>query len=88
MMNEFYMEMEVGDANPLSFLSLESPPASPAFFGDLPALLALAVNFEGEVFFKFLFGDPNVWPPILLGDCPAIVPYFLKLFFNPGESCS
>ena len=87
MMNEFYIEIEVGDANPLSFLSLESPPASPAFFGDLPALLALAVNFEGEEFLMFLFGDPNVWPPTLLGEFPPIVPYFLNPF-NPGESCS
>ena len=87
MMNEFYMEMEVGDANPLSFLSLESPPASPAFFGDLPALLALAVNFEGEFEVYFLEGDAKFAPPILVGELPpAIVACFLIL--RPGESYS
>jgi hypothetical protein len=57
------------------------------FFGDFPALLALAVNFEGEPEVYFLEGDANAAPPILLGELPpAIVACFLIL--RPGESYS
>jgi len=88
MMKEFCIEIEVGEANPLSFLSLDSPTApSPAFFGDFPALLALAVNFEGEFEVYFLEGDAKFAPPILVGELPpAIVACFLIL--RPGESYS
>ena len=43
-MNEFCMEIDVGEASPLSLLSFSSFPSF--LFGDFPALLALAVNFE------------------------------------------
>jgi len=84
MMNEFCIEIEVGEASPLSFLSFDS--VSPDFFGDLPALLALAVNFEGDLLLV-LFGDPKVYPPILLGELPPIVICFF-IPFKPGDSVS
>jgi len=62
MMKEFCIEIEVGEARPLSFFSFSS--SSPGFF---PALLALAVNFEGDAALPVLFGD---WPGILDGDKP------------------
>jgi len=52
MMNEFYIEIEVGEARPLSFFSVVS--SSPGFF---PALLALAVNLDGEDDLRVLLGD-------------------------------
>ena len=60
MMNEFCIEMEVGEARPLSFFSFSS--SSPGFF---PALLALAVNLDGDLL--VLFGD---WVGSLDGDMP------------------
>ena len=87
MMNEFCIEIEVGEASPLSVLSFYSAAPYPLFFGDFPALLALAVNFEGEAFAGFLDGDANVPPPTFAGEFPpAKVACFLIL--SPGESCS
>jgi len=43
-MNEFCIEIDVGEARPLSLLSFSSFPSF--LFGDFPALLALAVSFE------------------------------------------
>jgi len=86
MMKEFCIEIEVGDASPLSFLSLGYSVPSPAFFGDFPALLALAVNLVGEALF-FLEGEAKFPPPSFVGELPpAIVACFLIL--RPGESCS
>ena len=80
MMNEFYMEMEVGEASPLSFFSFSS--SSPGF---LPALLALAVNFEGEAYLPVLLGD---WPGSFDGDMPWFWPTIVIFFLRPGDSVS
>jgi len=52
------MEIDVGDASPLSLLSFSSFPSF--LFGDFPALLALAVNFELLANAAF----PCVWPKV------------------------
>lgn len=54
MMKEFCIEMEVGDANPLSFFSFGS---TSAYFlvGDL---LAVLLSFPGEDFMVF-WGERN-----------------------------
>ena len=76
MMTAFCIEMEVGEASPLSFLSFDSTAPSPLFFGDFPALLALAVNFEGEALDGFLDGDAKVPPfPILFGEFLPQTPF-------------
>jgi len=50
------MVIDVGEANPLSFLSLVSAAPSAFFCGDFPALLAFDVSFDGD--FEVLDGDP------------------------------
>ena len=64
MMKLFCMEIEVGDARPLSFFSDSSvEPASAFFFGDLPTFLVvfldglLEVNLDGEPYDPTLVGD-------------------------------
>jgi hypothetical protein len=55
MMKLFYIEMDVGDASPLSFFSASSAAASVFFFGDLPSFLV--VFFVGLLLFSF-DGEP------------------------------
>ncbi len=66
------MVIEVGDANPLSFLSLASGAPSAFFWGDFP-LLAFEFNLLGD--FEVFDGDPKVLflpdYPNLVGDAPA-----------------
>lgn len=83
------MVIEVGDANPLSFLSLASFPSSAFFWGDFPRL-TLEPNLLGD--FEVLDGDPKVLflpdYPNLVGDAPAPPRVLVLLTFRPGDSSS
>ena len=57
------MEIEVGDANPLSLLSFSSFPSF--LLGDFPALLAFAVNLVLVYFFYEFGAYPKVAPSLL-----------------------
>ena len=88
-MKESRIVIEVGDANPLSFLSLASGAPSAFFCGDFP-LLALEVNLLGD--FEVLEGDPKVLfyfdYPNLVGDAPAPPSVLVLLTLRPGDSSS
>lgn len=73
-MNVFCIEIEVGEAKPLSFESLSSPWSF--LLWTLPAILAFVVSFYGDL--PVFDGDPY-WLPSLVGDPP---------FLRPGDSIS
>lgn len=86
MINEFCMEMEVGEARPLSFFSSLCS-AAPSFFfcGDFP-LLSLVVSLVG-LLVGLLALVPKVYLPALVGEASlAMVPCFWREFLRPGDS--
>lgn len=75
------MEMEVGEARPLSFLPSSSLSTSFFLLGDLPGLLSLVVNFVG-----LLLEFPNF--PTFVGDSAFWLSVLYLLIFNDGDSAS